>query len=81
MDQVRVNLTLDEDVWDKFTQMVPKREKSRTINDLLKQEVAKMERCREQQTLAAAFRDASEDPERLAAIREWESLDAEGWEG
>ncbi len=81
MDQVRVNLTLDEDVWGKFKQMVPKREKSRAINELLKQEVAKMEHLREQQALAAAFKEASKDPERLAAIREWEFLDAEAWKG
>ena len=38
-----------------------------------------MERCREQQALAAAFKNASEDPVRLAAIRQWEFLDAEEW--
>jgi hypothetical protein len=81
MNQVRVNLTLDEDVWKRFVDLVSKREKSRTINSLLKTEIAHIERRREQETLAAAFSDASEDQERQAAIREWESLDSEGWAG
>ena len=36
MVQVRVNLTLDEDVWSTFAQMVPKRKKSRIVNELLR---------------------------------------------
>ena len=81
MDQVRVNLTLEQEVWGKFTQMVPKREKSRVINTLLKQEIAQRERRLEEQKFAAAFREAAQDGERLKAIRDWESLDEDGWEG
>jgi len=79
MEQVRVNLTLDEDVWAKFIQLVPKRKKSRIINELLKGEVDRIRRRQEEQALTAAFREAAEDQERLAVIQEWESLDAEGW--
>jgi hypothetical protein len=81
MDQVRVNLTLDQEVWGKFTQMVPKREKSRIINTLLKEEIAQREHRQEEQRFAAAFREVAQDEERLKALRDWESLDEEGWEG
>jgi hypothetical protein len=79
MDQVRVNLTLDEAVWETFAQLVPKRKKSMIINDLLKGEVERIRRRQEEQALSAAFREASEDRERQAAIQEWESLDLEDW--
>lgn len=79
MDQVRVNLTLDKTVWGAFARMVPKRKKSMIINDLLKGEVERIKRQQEEQALSAAFREASEDRERQAAIQEWESLDLEDW--
>ncbi len=79
MDQVRVNLTLDETVWGAFKRMVPKRKKSMIINKLLKEEVERIKRQQEEQTLSAAFREASEDRERQLAIKEWESLDLEDW--
>ena len=79
MDQVRVNLTLDKAVWEAFARMVPKRKKSVIINDLLKGEVERIKRQQEEQALSAAFREASEDRERQAAIQEWESLDLEDW--
>lgn len=62
-----------------FARMVPKRKKSAIINDLLKGEVERMKRQQEEQALSAAFREASEDQERQAAIQEWESLDLENW--
>jgi Arc/MetJ family transcription regulator len=79
MDQVRVNLTLDETVWEAFARMVPMRKKSLIINELLKGEVERIKREQEEQALSAAFREASEDRERQAAIQEWESLDPEDW--
>jgi len=79
MNQVRVNLTLDGTVWETFARMVPKRKKSKIINDLLKGEVERIKRQQEDQSLTAAFLEASEDLERQAAIREWEALDLEDW--
>ncbi len=79
MDQVRVNLTLDETVWEAFARMVPKRKKSMIINDLLKGEVERIKRQQEEQALSAAFREASEDRARQAAIQEWECIDLEDW--
>lgn len=80
MNQVRVNLVLEKDVWNTFRQIVPKREKSRVINQLLKEEIKKIAYHREQQVLASAFEEASKDTNRLTVIREWESLDVDGWE-
>lgn len=79
MDQVRVNLTLDETVWESFARMVPKRKKSMIINKLLKEEVERIKRQQEEQALSVAFREASEDRERQAAIQEWEFLDLDDW--
>jgi hypothetical protein len=79
MDQVRVNLTLDETVWESFARMVPKRKKSMIINKLLKEEVERIKRQQEEQALSVAFREASEDRERQAAIQEWEFLDLQDW--
>ncbi|HPC87140.1 MAG TPA: hypothetical protein P5208_03965 [Smithellaceae bacterium] len=80
MNQVRVNLTLDKTVWEIFASMTPKRKKSTIINDLLKGEIEKIRREQEELALSAAFRDAAKDPERQAAIQEWDSLDLEDWE-
>ncbi len=79
MDQVRVNLTLDGAAWEAFGSLVPKRKKSAIINELLKGKVESLKRQQEEQSLSAAFREASEDLERQAAIQEWESLDLEDW--
>ncbi len=79
MSHIRVNLTLDEDVWEKFDELVPKRKKSVTINKLLKDEIERIKCIRAEQALAAAFREASEDPERSQVLQEWASLDSEGW--
>ncbi len=80
MNQVRVNLVLEKDVWNTFRQIIPKREKSRVINQLLKEEIKKITYHREQEVLASAFEEASKDTNRLTVIREWESLDVDGWE-
>jgi len=79
MSHIRVNLTLDEDVWGKFGELVPKRKKSVTINKLLKDEIERIRCIRAEQALAAAFREASEDQEQSQVLEEWASLDAEGW--
>lgn len=80
MNQVRINLTLDKTVWEIFASIAPKRKKSMIINDLLKGEIEKIRREQEERSLAAAFLDAAKDPERQAAIQEWDSLDLEDWE-
>ena len=80
MEQVRVNLTLEREVWEKFSTVVPNRKKSTIVNELLKQEVERVIRQNEEKALTLAFEQASMDKERLAAIGEWDPLDAERWD-
>jgi hypothetical protein len=77
---VKVNLTLEENVWEKFSKLVPNRKKSSVINELLRDEVDKIEREREKKEWAQAFKEAAKDKERLTAIREWDIFDSESWE-
>ena len=80
MEQVRVNLTLEREVWEKFNTFVPNRKKSKIINELLKEEVERLIQLNEEKALSLAFQEASKDKQRLSAIREWEPLDVEGWD-
>ena len=80
MEQIRVNLTLEKEVWQAFDRIVPQRKKSKVINELLKKEMKNIKREKEQETLAKAFEEASMDRQRLASVREWEPLDKEGWD-
>jgi hypothetical protein len=79
VDSVRVNVTLEGDVWERFSALVPKRRKSGLINELIKKELDRIAHQREEETLAAAFREAASDRKRLAATRDWETLDREDW--
>jgi metal-responsive CopG/Arc/MetJ family transcriptional regulator len=79
MDQVRVNLTLDKEIWQALDSLVPQRKKSKVVNDLLKKEIQNIKQKEERKTLALAFEEASKDKSRLAAVAEWESLDKEEW--
>jgi len=80
MEQVRVNLTIEKAVWEKFNTFVPNRKKSKIINELLKKEVERLIRLSEEKALSLAFQEASKDKQRLAAFGEWEPLDAQGWD-
>jgi hypothetical protein len=80
MPQVRVNLTLEQDIWEEFGKLVPNRKKSSIINELIKQEVYKRIKDRKEKELSQAFRDASMDQSRTKEMSEWDSLDTEGWE-
>ncbi len=80
MEQKRVNLTLEKEVWQTFNGLVPQRKKSRIINELLRREIEKIKRQNEERILSSAFRQAAKDKDRHATISEWDSLDREGWE-
>ncbi len=80
MEQVRVNLTLEREIWERFGELVPNRKKSKVINELLKDEITKKIRENEDRALNLAFEDASKDKDRQVVIREWKSLDTEGWD-
>ena len=80
MELIRVNLSLEKEVWCAFDALAPKRSKSRIINQLLKQEIDKLNRKRETEALASAFKQAANDKIRKASIKEWGNLDREGWD-
>jgi hypothetical protein len=80
MELIRVNLSLEKEVWCAFDALAPKRSKSRIINQLLKQEIDKLNRERETEELAFAFKQAAKDKNRIASLKEWETLDKEGWD-
>ena len=50
------------------------------INDLLRKEIERIKRRKEEKALASAFKEAAEDRERLKALDEWKSLDGEEWD-
>ncbi len=79
MEQVRVNLTLERETWERFGQLVPNRQKSRAVNELLKREVLKKIRESEERALRLAFAEAATDKARETAINDWSTLDTEGW--
>lgn len=80
MELIRVNLSLEKEVWCAFDALAPKRSKSRIINQLLKQEIDKLNRQRETEALASAFNQAAKDKKRIASHKEWENIDKEGWD-
>ncbi len=80
MKAVKVNITIEETVWQEFCEMVPPRKKSRVVNELIKRELGRISREREEQELALAFSEAAGDKDRLGTIRDWEVMDVEGWE-
>jgi len=79
MDHVRVNLTLDKEIWQALDSLVPHRKKSKLVNDLLKKEIQNIKQKEEKKALVLAFEEASKDKGRLAAVAEWETLDREEW--
>ena len=80
MEQIRVNLTLEKEIWQKFSELAPNRKKSKIINQLLNQEIKKINRQNEEKLLASAFQEAAKDKNRLNEIDEWGHLDIEGWD-
>lgn len=80
MGQIRVNLTLEKEIWQTFNRLVPQRKKSKTVNELLKREIESIKKRKEREALASAFEEASRDKSRLAEIQEWAPLDRDGWD-
>mgnify|MGYP006306138375 CR=1 FL=1 len=79
MAQIRVNLTVERETWEKFGELVPNRQKSQVVNQLLKKEILRKIRENEENALSLAFAEAAMDKEREAAIEDWNPLDTEGW--
>ena len=69
MELIKVNLSLEKEVWCAFDALAPKRNKSRIVNQLLKQEIDKLNRAKETELLASAFKQVAKDKERTTSIK------------
>jgi len=76
----RVNLCVDREVWDEFKVIVPERQKSRIITELLREEIRKRKRQARLAALEQDFKKAATDDRRWAEAAEWDSTDIEGWD-
>jgi hypothetical protein len=75
----RVNLSVDREVWNEFKDLVPARQKSKVVTDLLKNEVNKRKRQKRLEALEHGFKEAAKDRQRWAEAAEWDATDIEGW--
>jgi hypothetical protein len=72
--QVRLNITIDEDVHERLKQELPAKRISRFINDAIR---ARLRPSRE--ALNDAYRAAAREPWRKAEARTWDATDVEDW--
>ena len=75
----RVNLSVDREVWEEFKTLVPVRQKSRIVTDLLRDEVEKRKRQKRLEDLAQDFKKAAKDRQRWREAADWDDSDIEGW--
>ncbi len=75
----RVNLSVDHEVWEEFKALVPVRQKSKIVTDLLRDEVEKRKRQKRLEALAQDFKKAAKDRQRLREAADWDDSDIEGW--
>ena len=75
----RVNLSVDREVWEEFKALVPVRQKSRIVTDLMRDEVAKRKRQKRLEALAQDFKQAAKDRQRWREATDWDDTDIEGW--
>ncbi len=59
MEQIRINLTLEKKIWQKFSKLAPNRKKSKIINQLLNQEIKKINRQNKQKLISISFPGSS----------------------
>lgn len=65
---VRVNFTLPENVYDAFRIIIPKRQRSRVISELLKEEIERREK-----SLAEIARAVENDKDLHQEMASWDS--------
>lgn len=75
----RVNLSLDNDLWQEFKRLVPERQRSKTVADLIRVEIQRRRKQERRESLRQSFKEASHDKERWEEAVEWEPLDVEAW--
>jgi predicted CopG family antitoxin len=71
---VRLNITIDEDVYRRLKRDLPPKGISRFINDALR---ARLRPSRAE--LDAAYRAAAREKWRSSEARDWTATDVEGW--
>jgi hypothetical protein len=79
MQLSRVNLSVDREVWEEFRGLVPVRQKSKIISELLREEVKRRKAEKRREALAQDFKKAAEDDQRWAEASDWDTADIEGW--
>ena len=75
----RVNLSVDREIWDEFRGLVPARQKSKIITELLREEVSRRKAEKRREALAQDFMKAAKDDQRWAEVSDWGAVDIEGW--
>jgi Arc/MetJ family transcription regulator len=71
---VRLNITIDEDVYQRLKRELPAKGISRFINDAVR---ARLRPSRE--ALDEAYAAAAREPWRTSEARDWTATDTEGW--
>jgi metal-responsive CopG/Arc/MetJ family transcriptional regulator len=79
MKPSRVNLSLDNELWQEFKRLVPERQRSKTVADLLRAEIQRRRKEERRESLRQSFEEAAHDKERWQEAAEWEHLDVEAW--
>ncbi len=75
----RVNLSIRQDVWKEFEDLVSGRKKSAVVTKLLEDEIARIKEEKWRDELARSFKEMANDEERRKEAAEWDELDAEDW--
>ncbi len=71
---VRLNITIDADIYERLKRELPAKGISRFINDAVR---ARLRPSRE--VLDEGYKAAARERERRSEAHEWESTDTEGW--
>jgi hypothetical protein len=71
---IRLNITIDDDVYASLKRDCPAKRISPFINATLRARLRPSPRA-----LAAGYKAAAKEPGRQALTREWDTLETEGW--
>jgi hypothetical protein len=74
MMSVRLNITMDEEVYLRLKKQVPPKKLSTFINDAVR-----MKLHPDKQTLDRAYRAASKEAWRQDFSKDWDEIETEGW--
>ena len=71
---VRLNITMDDDVYARLKKKVPSADLSAFIT-----EAVRVKLRQDARTLNAAYQAASKEQWRAGVVEDWKHIDAEGW--